>query len=457
MPQRFRTLLVVYVVLATALLAVAADRPNVILIMADDMGYECLSTYGSQSYETPRLDQLAAAGIRFDHCYSTPICTPSRVQLMTGRYSSFTYEEFGYLNPKYPTFGNLMRDAGYATMIAGKWQLNGISHGEGKFDRWNDATRIRDAGFDEYSLWQITKGKKFGERFWDPLIEQNGEILDEVLDGKYGPDHFTNYICDFIERKKDEPFFVYYPMVLVHNPFVYTPDSKSPNLTDQEAFADMVAYCDKLVGRIYDQLEKNGLLENTLILFTGDNGTNVALRSDLADRSVQGGKGNTIDAGIHVPFIAYWKGRTPVGLVSSQLIDFTDFNKTLADLVNLPEQEQRNRQFDGVSFLPTLTGKSGPEREWVFCYYDPRWGEAPAENRDKFAYDGRFKLYQNGNYFEVPQDFLEASPLAVDGVPTSIRERLQSALDRYPILPMKQTEFGEPLIPGFTANAGVDD
>ena len=444
--RSFRRVLFLFIVcIWSGWTAQAADRPNVILIMADDMGYECLSTYGSQSYETPRLDRLAAEGVRFDHCYSTPICTPSRVQLMTGRYSCFTYEEFGYLNPKYPTFGNMMQDAGYATMIARKWQLNGISHGEGKFDRWNDATRIHDAGFDEYSLWQITKGKKLGERFWDSLIEQNGEIIDEALDGKYGPDHFTDYICDFIERKKDEPFFVYYPMVLVHDPFVYTPDSKTKKLSEADAFADMVAYCDKLVGRIHDKLEDEGLLENTLILFTGDNGTHVSLRSELPDRSVQGGKGNTIDAGIHVPFIAYWKGKTPVGLESQQLIDFTDFHQTLADIVGLPQSTRKERQLDGISFLPTLQGKLGPEREWVFCYYDPRWGKAPAANRDKYAFDGRFKLYQNGNYFEVPTDFLEESPLAVSGGDSSIREKLQAALDQYPLLPAKQTEFGQPL------------
>ena len=432
---------------AGALATPASDRPNVILIMADDMGMECLSTYGSLSYKTPRLDRIAAQGIRFDHCYSTPICTPSRVQLMTGRYSCFTYEEFGYLNPKYPTFGNMMRDAGYATMIAGKWQLNGISHKDETFPRSDDPTRIHDAGFDEYSLWQLTKGRQFGERFWDPVIEENGRVLDEELDGTYGPDHFTNYICDFIDRKKDNPFFVYYPMVLVHNPFISTPDSKSTELTEHEAFADMVAYCDKLVGKIYDKLEEHGLLENTLILFTGDNGTNVALRSELANRSVQGGKGNTIDAGIHVPFIAYWKGQTPVGLESQQLIDFTDFYKTLAALVGLPEQKQNNLQLDGVNFLPTIQGKKGPEREWVFCYYDPRWGTEPKANRDKFAFDGRFKLYQNGHYFDVPEDYLEEAPLTESGVPASVRERLQAAMARFPLMPAKQSEFGQPLIP----------
>jgi len=430
----------------SALAAATVDRPNVILIMADDMGFECLSTYGGQSYETPRLDRLAAEGVRFDHCYSTPVCTTSRVQIMTGRYNCFTYEEFGYLNPKYPTFGNLMRDAGYATMIAGKWQLNGISHGEGKFDRSNDTTRLHDAGFDEYSLWQVTKEKSYGERFWDPYIEQNGEVIDEAMDGKYGPDHFTDYICDFIERKKDEPFFLYYPMVLVHSPFGPTPDSEIKELSKQEAFVDMMAYCDKLVGRIQDKLEEAGLLENTLILFTGDNGTDRAISSELPDRTVPGGKANTIDAGIHVPFIAYWKGRTPVGLVSQQLVDFTDFHQTLADIVELPQSQRDKLQLDGVSFLPTLKGQSGAEREWVFGYYDARWGEA-RNHRDKYAYDGRFKLYQNGNFFEVPSDFGEETPVASDRVDPIIRGKLQAVLDHYPRLPDQETAFGESLLP----------
>ena len=427
-------------------IAGGADRPNVILIMADDMGYECLSTYGSQSYQTPRLDRLAADGIRFDNCYSTPVCTTSRVQIMTGRYNCFTYDEFGYLNPKYPTFGNLMRDSSYATMIAGKWQLNGISHGEGKFARADDATRLHDAGFDEYSLWQLSKGKAYGERFWDPYIEQNGTVIDEAMDGKYGPDHFTDYICDFIERKKDEPFFVYYPMVLVHSPFLPTPDSEIRKLSRQEAFGDMMAYCDKLVGRIYDKLEEEGLLENTLILFTGDNGTDRSIVSELPGRTVPGGKANTIDAGIHVPLIAYWKGQTPVGQVNQQLVDFTDFHQTLADIVDLPQAERAERELEGISFLPALQGKSGPERQWVFGYYDARWGQARV-HRDKYAFDGRFKLYQNGDLFEVASDFMEESPLSEDADERARREKLQMVLDRYPELPETETPFGAPLLP----------
>lgn len=421
-----------------------ARPPNVVLIMADDMGYECIAANGGLSYETPRLDQLAAGGLRFTNCYSTPLCTPSRVQIMTGRYNVYNYEEFGYLNPNLPTIGHLMQEAGYSTLIAGKWQLNGISHGPDKFERWDDATRPGDAGFDEWSLWQITKHKREGERFWDPLIEENGNMLKAELAGTYGPDHFTDYICDFIERKQDEPFFVYYPMVLVHDPFVRTPDSTGTELTKQEAFVDMVNYCDKLVGRIHDKLEEEGLLEDTIIIFTGDNGTPRQITTAIGDREIGGGKGQTIDDGIHVPLIASWKGHTPKGEVRDQLIDFTDMKATLFDLVMADRDgSARDLILDGISFLPTLEGSSGLEREWIFCHYDPRWGQFSMQ-RSAFAYDGRVKVYHDGRVIDVAEDVMEKNPLADDAVSPAVLAQLRSALAQHPAFPAEESEFQQP-------------
>jgi arylsulfatase A len=128
-------------------------RPNIILIMADDLGYECLSCNGGQSYKTPRLDQMAKTGMRFEHCYSQPLCTPSRVQIMTGRYNHRNYKSFGYLGPKEITFANLLKDARYTTCVAGKWQLNGV----GQWPNWHDRDRATHFGFDEYCLWNYTK------------------------------------------------------------------------------------------------------------------------------------------------------------------------------------------------------------------------------------------------------------------------------------------------------------
>ncbi|MEM7387462.1 MAG: sulfatase-like hydrolase/transferase [Verrucomicrobiota bacterium] len=268
--------LTVFLALTTIL---AAKPVNVVLIMADDMGYECVKSNGSTSYQTPHLDRLAREGCRFEHCYSQPLCTPSRVQIMTGKYNFRNYEEFGYLNPKEKTFGHLLKDAGYATCIVGKWQLNGLAYDLPGFD---DGTRPLKAGFDESCLWQVTQGRSKGERYANPLIETNGKIVDRDKEA-YGPDVFCNYACDFIERNKERPFFVYYPMVLPHEPFVATPDSPEwkggrRNKKEPRFFADMIAYTDKMAGRIASRLEILGLAENTLFIFTADNGVlNTAL------------------------------------------------------------------------------------------------------------------------------------------------------------------------------------
>lgn len=121
----------------------SGNQPNIVLIMADDLGYETLGCYGGKDYNTPNLDALASKGVRFEHCYSQPLCTPSRVQILTGRYNHRNYEQFGYLNPKEVTFANLLKNAGYKTCIAGKWQLGG------------DARTIQDFGFDEHCLWNM--------------------------------------------------------------------------------------------------------------------------------------------------------------------------------------------------------------------------------------------------------------------------------------------------------------
>ncbi|MEA3225826.1 MAG: sulfatase-like hydrolase/transferase [Planctomycetota bacterium] len=260
----------------------AGKKPNIILIMADDIGYECFGSYGSESYKTPVLDELARTGVRFEHCYSQPLCTPSRVKIMTGQYNFRNYVDFGVLDPKQKTFGHLLQGAGYATCVVGKWQLYGSVNQ--RVEVRGKGSLPSDAGFDEHCLWQIMKR---GVRYKDPLMIRNGKPVEDSQ-GKYGPDISCDYALSFIERHRAEPFFLYFPMAIVHSPFVPTPDSEdwdNPNhKNNTKYFADMVLYMDKMVGRIVGKLDEFGLRENTLVLFIGDNGTHKSIKSELACR-----------------------------------------------------------------------------------------------------------------------------------------------------------------------------
>ncbi|WP_117882788.1 sulfatase-like hydrolase/transferase [Aureibaculum luteum] len=409
-------------------------KPNIILIMADDMGYESLSTYGNSEYNTPVLDKMASEGIRFDNCVSQPLCTPSRVKIMTGLYNYRNYDFFGHLASDQYTFGNLMQDAGYSTCIAGKWQLNGLNYKD-KITDWNDNTKPNKFGFEEYCLWQLTKKGNEGGRYANPLIEQNGKILttEEV---NYGPDLFSNYILDFIERKKDKPFFIYYPMVLVHDPFVPTPDSEAWNDKDKRYkndttyFKDMVVYTDKIVGNIVDKLKELDIDDNTIVIFTGDNGNHPTIFTKTKNTIIQGAKGNTIDAGTHVPLIISWPKEIKKGQVSKELIEFSDFFATFSDIV------AKKVTADGKSFYPLLTGKEYNGRKTAFVHYDPKWGQNVNRYRNQFVRTVDYKLYPDGKFFNLNNDKLEKMPLAIDSLTVNentIKTTLESELKKHPI------------------------
>lgn len=397
-----------------------AKQPNIILIMADDMGYECVGANGGTSYKTPVLDKLAAGGMRFDHCYVQPLCTPTRVQIMTGLYNQRNYIRFGLLDPKAVTFAQLFKRAGYATCIVGKWQLAGGFDGPKRF------------GFDEHCLWQLTIRKS---RYPNPVIERNGKVI-EYTGGEYGPDVVSDYLCDFLDRHKNRPFFAYYPMMLPHGPFVPTPDSPNydPKARDEKSgahkkhFADMVAYVDKIVGKLVAKLEALGLRENTLILFTCDNGTGQGLISRMGDREIIGGKGRTTNAGTHVPLIANWPGKISAGKVSKDLVDSTDFLPTMLEAIGHPVSKESN--IDGRSFFPQLIGQPGQPRAWSYCWYAKDGGPTGVE----FTRTQRYKLYADGRFLDLDADPLEQKPLSPSQQSTElsqVRADLRAALDQF--------------------------
>jgi arylsulfatase A-like enzyme len=401
-----------------------SKKPNIILIMADDIGYECFGCYGSASYKTPVLDGLAKEGMRFEHCYSQPLCTPSRIKIMTGQYNFRNYTNFGILDPKQKTFGHMLQGRGYATCVVGKWQLYGSVDQSAKVR--GKGSLPDQAGFDEHCLWQV---KSRGSRYKDPIVVQNGRNLTG-LEGKYGPDVYTDYAIDFIERHRTKPFFLYFPMAIVHNPFVPTPDSEgwenTKHKNDNKYFADMVTYMDKIVGRIVNKVDDLGLRENTLVIFTGDNGTNRNIKSKMTNGQViQGDKGNTTDAGTRVPLIARWPGEVPAGRVCDDLVEFSDFVPTFAELTGASPPD--GMILDGQSFLSQLRGKKGKPRKWIFCHYDPKWlGRKEAV---RFVRDKRWKFYDNGDLFDVPADTLEQNPNPSGLEAAAARKRLQAILD----------------------------
>jgi arylsulfatase A-like enzyme len=275
---------------------------------------------------------------------------------------------------RHVTFAQVLKPLGYATAHSGKWQLTG-----------NVPTLINECGFDEYCMWAYKhnlppgvthtggwEGKKGGKpsRYWHPSIVKNAKYLPTERDD-YGPDIFTDFVIDFIKRHKDKPFFVYYPMCLTHGPFYVTPDTvksekeKFRNL--RENFKSNVEYMDKLVGWIIKALEATGLRENTVVFFTGDNGTGGQ------------GKGQSTELGARVPMIVNCPGivkATGVSdepctvMVQGELVDLSDILPTLADFAGakLP----KDRIIDGQSFAPLLRGQKGPTREWIYSYLGDR-------------------------------------------------------------------------------------
>ena len=383
-------------------------HPNIIFILADDLGLGNVSCCGADNYKTPRLDALAKSGVRFEHCYSTPLCGPSRAQILTGRYpfrTGMTGNNRGsVLQPANEIMmPRVLKPAGYVTAQVGKWNQLPLQPG--------------DWGFEEY-LRFAGSGKYWREQ--DAKYTLNGEPKD-LPEGKYLPDVLHEFLVDFITRHRDQPFYVHYAMSHIHGPILRTPDSASG---DKAFYADNIAYMDMLVGKLVDELERLKLRDNTLIVFVGDNGT---APGSADGATVQGGKrlsgqkGTMLEGGSRVPMIVSWPAGGASGKVRSDLVDFSDFLPTLAEMAGakLPE----GVTIDGHSFAPQLRGKSGDPRRWVYVELNGQW----------YARSARWKLNNAGELYDMKDAPFVEKPVPADTTDAealSAKKRLQGVLDR---------------------------
>lgn len=410
-------------------------RPNILFIMLDDLGKEWVSAYGAEDIQTPYIDLLAETGMRFENAYSMPQCTPTRATLLTGQYpwrngwvNHYDVPRQGhggrYDPTMNPSFAKMLRDAGYATCAAGKWQIN---------DFRLEPEAMVNAGFDEYCMW--TGGESGGAseeasqlRYWDPYIHTKEG--SKTYKGQFGEDIFSDFIIDFMRKNKGNPMLVYYPMCLPHGPLTTTPTEK--DAPKEEQHKAMVRYTDTILKKLTDALEELKIRENTIIIWTTDNGSAVSRIGKMNGRYVRGGKSHLTENGLNAPFIINCPGIVPAGVVTDALVDFTDLLPTFCDLAGA--EIDAGFTYDGYSFAPLILGESADsERDWIMGL-----GGHPAMMvngritsahifRDRVIRDKRYKAYidTTGHIYEII-DMLEDPEEQVNLIGSGNAEILRS-------------------------------
>lgn len=414
--------------------------PNIVFILADDMGYYDVSCYGQSKFKTPNIDKLAYNGMRFTQAYAgAPVCSPSRCVLQTGlntghsrirgngAYVGGVVGTVGRrarranLLPEDVTIGHVMQKAGYRTCLVGKWHLGGYSP-EGS--PWNQ-------GYDEFYGWLTITRDDHNPIYFPEKYYENQKLItvDKTKNrGGYQTDLNTSYAIKFIEKSKDKPFMLIVNYVVPHSPYDVpdVDDFKDQSEWDknQKTYAQMCTNLDMGVGRIMSTLDSLGLTENTLVIFSSDNGprsepSEVQTKTvDFFDSNgeLQGYKRDLYEGGIRVPMIAHWPGKVPKGKTSEALWNFADIMPTFAELGGASKPEQ----CDGISVVDALLDhrKRYDDRFQYWEFYEfgfkqaVRWGKWKAV---RFGWEGPILL------FDMTQDISESENVAQD-YPEVVRE-----------------------------------
>ena len=440
--SRFLTLAATLLSLTT-LHAASPAKPNIVFILADDLGFAEIGANGSDRYKTPNIDSLAKTGIRFNHFYTVPLCGPSRALILTGRYGfrsgAVTQDACGSIlrtgdkaEVMVPT---VLKKAGYATAMIGKW---------GQILPSGDAT---DWGFDHVLSYKasgiywnksaaaawVKKYALTGEKGADDGVRANpgpyniNEKKLTMTDAEYMPDLMQKSALDFINSNQSKPFFLYYSLSFVHSQILPTPDSAPPAPgTDAAAryvqlYNDNITYMDKLIGKLLAELERLKLRDNTVVFFMGDNGTAKANadRATIGGRRIVGQKGGMEEGGGLVPFIVSWQGVSPAGKLNENFTDASDLLPTFAEIAGAPLPG--NRVIDGKSLLPQIKGETKSPRTWAFNQLGENF----------HVREAGWKLNQAGQLFDMKNAPFEEIPVAADSkdaAAIAARQRLSAAL-----------------------------
>ncbi len=384
-------------------------KPNIIFILADDLGIGDVGCYGADNYKTPNIDKLASQGIRFTNAFTAPLCGPSRATILTGRHlfrtGATNQDATGEMKPSVETFmPAYLKQAGYVSTAIGKWGQLPLEPSDWGFD---DYLKFKGSGV----YWNTQeKGKTY-------LV--NG-VETKLNDKEYLPDVMHKKLVEFMTQNQDKPFYAYYSLSHVHNEILPTPDSKPDS---KNIYADNISYMDKLVGELRTELDRLKLSDNTILVFFGDNGTagGKADAATIGGRRLIGQKGSMEEGGSIEPLIVYWPGITPNGKVSSELISAVDFVPTFAEIAGA--QLPKDKILDGQSFNAQLHGEKGNPRTSIFVQLANNY----------YVRSTDYKLNQAGELFDMSKAPFEEILIPVDTKDPKAfdaRKSLQAELDR---------------------------